>query len=166
MPVSEYTLPANPDGPPAFLDCQLIITPVGAPTWQLIYQARQIEQTLEIIAAAQEQERDVNGVLTDLSNPAFRKYQSTITCPGDVRSPPFDALWPGMIVSMESAVWLAYPVGNPGSPYQEEVSGSSMELNGTVYYQPRFPQMMVRSCSWTMRTWAASVPWSFKLEQV
>ena len=164
--VTEYALPINVNAPPAFLDTQLVITPVGAPTWELIFQARQIDQTLEVIAAAQEQQRDVNAVLVDLSNPAFRKYQSTISCPGDVRVPPFDNLWPGMIVSMASAAWLAYPNGNPGSPFQEEVHGSSVLLNGMIYYQPFFPQMMVRSCSWTQRTWSASVPWNFKLEQV
>jgi hypothetical protein len=163
---TEYALPINPDSPPPFLDTQLVITPAGAPTWKLIYQARQIEQTLEIINAAQQQSRDVNAILIDLSNPAFRKYSTTITCPGDVRSPPFDNLWPGMVVSMASAAWLAFPEGNPGSPFQEEYHATTFTLNGTVYYQPYFPQMMVRKCSWTMKTWAASVPWSFQCEQI
>jgi hypothetical protein len=163
---TEYSLPVNPNSPPPFLDTMLVIKPAGAPTWELIYQARQITQTLEVIAAAQEQERDVNGVLVDLSNPAFRKYQSTVTCPGDVRAPPFDNLWPGMIVSMASATLLAYPVGNPGSPYQEEYHANTRTLNGMVYYQPYFPQMMVRKVSWSYVEWKAELPWSASFEQV
>jgi hypothetical protein len=165
MPVSEYSLPINESSPPPFLDTMMVITPSGQPTWKLIFQARQISQTLEVIAAAQEQQRDVNGILVDLSNPVFRKYQSTVTCPGDVRAPPFDALWPGMLVTVAPANLLAFPVGNVGSPARTPVEHSEITLNGMTYYQPLLT-MMVRACSWTFNEWRAQLPWSLKLEEI
>ena len=164
MLATEYSLPINENSPPPYLDTMMVITPSGSPAWQLIYQARQITQTLEVISAAQQQQRDVNAVLIDLSNPAFRKFQSVVTCPGDVRAPPFDALWPGMVVTVAPANLLAYPEGNLGSPSREEVHGSVFVLNGTVYYQPLLT-MLVRGVSWQFAEWKASMSWSLKLEE-
>jgi hypothetical protein len=162
MPTNEYALPpAILPGGPTVGDTQLSISAWG----QLIFQARGLTQTLEVIQAAQQQERDAYGELLDLSNPAFRKYQSRIACT-DVRPPPFDALWPGMVVEMSCAAFLCYAIGNPGSPAQEEVSGSSFTANGFVFYRPFFPQMMVRSISWQREEWKMNQGWAFSVEQV
>ncbi len=159
MPTNEYALPPALVQPPTKADTQLTISAWG----QLIFQARGLTQTLEVIQAAMQQERDAYGELLDLSNPAFRKYQSRITCT-DVRVPPFDALWPGMVVDVGCAAFLCYPVGNPGSPAREEVSGSSFVANGSVFYRPLLT-MMITAISWQREEWKANQPWTFSLAE-
>ena len=44
------------------------------------YSARTISQSLAPIAASVSLARTINGALVDLSDPAFRKLRSTITC--------------------------------------------------------------------------------------
>jgi hypothetical protein len=62
----------------------------------LLYQARGLTQTLDVIGAAKQQERTINGILMDISNPMFRKYASKISCT-DNTAPPLDNIWPGVV---------------------------------------------------------------------
>ena len=150
-------LPVNANPPPPFADTLLTISGWG----QLIFQARDLTQKIEPIKAASQVDRDVNAVAIDLSNPAFRKYQTTITCT-DRRPPPFDNFWPGMVVEVSCVTPLCYPVGNPGSPTREEVHASSITLNGFVFYLPILT-MLVQELSWQKEDWRANSPWSLTL---
>jgi hypothetical protein len=161
MPLSEYALPQNVAPPPIFADTQLEITAWG----QFIYQARDLDQTLEIIQEATQQVRNSNGNMLDLSNPAFRKYKSRVTC-SDRRAPPFDAFWPGMIVTVNCCTPLCYKTGNPGSPGRAAVAGTTpATLNGFVFYLPSLV-MMIRAVSWTKKDWQATIGWNFEMEEV
>jgi hypothetical protein len=155
-----YELPVNANPPPPFADTQLVISGWG----QLIYQARGLTQSLEVIPQAFEQDYDVNANRIDLSNPAFRKYQSTITC-SDRRPPPMDALFPGAIVTVHCTTPLCYLNGNPGSPNRPEASGSSLSFNGFTFYRPIL-DMMVGPLSWRLEDWEATVGWQIQLFEV
>jgi hypothetical protein len=128
----------------------------------MLYQARGLTQTLEVIKAAQQAERTINAALRDISNPAFRKYASKITCT-DVHAPPLDNVWPGMIVTVECAAALCYAIGNPGSPARPVVA--TWTVGNFVFYRPRFT-MMVMHPQESFEEWAHNVIWELDLEEV
>lgn len=103
-PLPENVLPAN-------ADTLLVISGLGG----FRYQARGLSQTLATIKQTQQQVRTINGSLRDISNHAFRKYSSEITCK-DINAPPLDDLFPGDEVTVDCAAVLSYKTGNVGSP--------------------------------------------------
>ena len=130
----------------------------------LLYQARGLTQTLELIPEATDLERSVNGTLVDLSNPIFRKYKSKITCT-DINAPPLDNIWPGMVVTVDCAISLCYPTGNPGSPARPEVSGSSRTDGSFTFYRP-IMEMLVVNVTQHLDEWKAAIGWDLELEEV
>ena len=130
----------------------------------LLYQARGLTQTLEPIAEAADLERSVNGTLVDLSNPIFRKYKSKVSTT-DVNVPPLDNVWPGMIVNVDCAVSLCYPIGNPGSPARPEVRGSSWTQGIFNFYRPVLT-MRVMTLSQSFEEWKADNAWVLQLEEI
>ena len=130
----------------------------------LLYQARGLTQTLELIPEATDLERSVNGTLVDMSNPIFRKYKSKISAT-DVDAPPLDNVWPGMIVDVDCAASLCYPTGNPGSPARPEVSGSSWTQGQFTFYRPVLTMRIV-SLSENFEEWKADNAWVLQLEEV
>jgi hypothetical protein len=130
----------------------------------LLYQARGLTQTLEVIGAAKQQERTINGVLVDISNPQFRKYASKISCT-DSAAPPLDNLWPGMTVYVDCAAELCYLTGNPGSPARPEVSGSSHTEGNFTFYRP-IMEMLVQNVTQHLDEWKAAIGWDLDLEEV
>lgn len=145
---------------PPGADTLLIIEGVGG----FHFQARALTQSLEVIKAAQQLQRTVNGVLADISNPIFRKYSSKITCT-DVNSPPIDNLWPGMEVVVHCACSLAYQTGNPGSPARHEVSGSFWSDGHMNFYRPLL-MMRVVAVREEFEEWQARNVWAIDLEEV
>jgi hypothetical protein len=153
MPTFENILPSG-------ADTLLIISGLGG----FQYQARGLSQTLTVIAQLKQQVRTINGNLKDISNPAFRKYASKITCT-DVDAPPLDNLWPGMIVTVQCAASLAYQTGNPGSPYKAVVPGSEYTNGHFTFYRPEM-NMMVMDVQHTFDEWKADNGWTLDLEEV
>lgn len=153
MPTFEGTLPAAAD---------TLLTISGLGGFQ--YQARGLSQTLDVIAQTKQQVRDINATLVDISNPAFRKYASKITCT-DVDAPPLDNLWPGMTVTVECAAEFVYLTGNVGSPARPEVSGSSYVQGNYTHYQPVLT-MMVMNVHHTFDEWKHDNGWELDLEEV
>lgn len=145
---------------PSGADTLLTISGFG----NMLYQARGLTQTLEVIQEASDLDRSVNGTLVDLSNPVFRKYRSKITCT-DVDAPPLDNVWPGMIVEVQCAVSLCYPTGNPGSPARNEVSGASYTQGSFTFYRPVL-KMRVMTLSQSFEEWKADLAWVLQLEEV
>ncbi len=153
MSMPEGVLPAN-------ADTLLTITGLGG----FQYQARNLTQTLDPIPQIKQQVRTINAVMIDISNPAFRKYLSKITCT-DVDAPPLDNLWPGMTVTVDCAVELVYLSGNPGSPFKPESSGSSYVQGHYTHYRPRLV-MMVTDLKRTFDEWKHDNGWELDLEEV
>lgn len=149
-----------PGTPPNVGDTLLTISGFGS----LLYQARGLSQSLEVIPQSKYQMRTINGVLTDVSNPIFRKYSSLITCT-DVNTPPFDALWPGMQVEVECAAYLCYLTGNTGSPGRTVASGSEYVNGNYTFYRPVLT-MLVGELRINHDEWKADVQWSLPLEEV
>lgn len=152
-PLPENILPANSD-------TTLTITGLGG----FKYQARGLSQTLSPIKHTQQQLRTINGSLRDVSNHAFRKYASEITCM-DINAPPLDNLFPGDTVTVDCAAVLCYKTGNLGSPNRIEVSGSSWTLGGFTFYRPVLT-MMVMDLSENFEEWKSDYQWKLSLEEV
>lgn len=149
------------------------VLPTGADTilsissfGNMLYQARGLSQTLEVIGEASQMERTINGTLIDLSNPQFRKYASTITVPSDVDAPPLDGVWPGMTVTVDCVVGLAYLTsGGNGPNNRPEVSGSSYTEGAYTFYRPQLI-MLVKKVETHFDEWKCIVGWTIDLEEV
>lgn len=153
MPTFENILPAN-------ADTLLVISGLGG----FQYQARGLTQTLNVIAQTKQQVRTINGNMKDISNPAFRKYASKITCT-DVDAPPLDGLYPGNIVTVQCAISLCYESGNSGSPFRAAVAGSIYTNGHFTFYRPEL-EMMVMDVQHTFDEWKADNGWEIDLEEV
>jgi hypothetical protein len=141
----------------------LRLDPIGIPP----YSARGITQSLELIDAASQMRRTVNGTLIDLSEPAFRKYRSTITCT-DQQQPALDGVWPGQVLTVDCAAELSYLTsgGSPARPLASTTDDPATRAEGSFsFYRPRLT-MMVVSYRTDFDEWGASVNWSLSLEEV
>lgn len=132
---------------------------------EFLYTARGLNQTLSIIEQQKHTARTINAALRDISNPAFKKYRTEITCT-DVTPPPFDNTWSGQVVSVQCAVGLSYKTGNPGSPFKSVVPGSAYVQGLFTIYRPFFPEMMVMDMNTNFEEWKADVGWKLILEEV
>jgi hypothetical protein len=146
---------------PAPDDTLLTISSFG----NMLYQARNLNQTLDVIGEATQLERTINGVLTDFSAPQFRKYSSKITIPNDVNAPPFDGVFPGMQVEVGCAVGLSFVTGLPGAPFREPVSGSLYIDGNYTFYRPEL-DMLVRSLETHFDEWKNIVGWTLNCEEI
>ena len=154
-PQFENILPANSD-------TLLTISSFG----NMLYQARGLTQTLSVIGAATQLERTINGNLIDLSVAQFRKYASKITVPNDTDAPPLDGVFPGMQVTVQCAVGLAFlTTGGNGPHHRPEVSGSTYVEGAYTFYRPELT-MLVRSVETQFDEWKNIVGWSLELEEV
>jgi hypothetical protein len=127
-----------------------------------VYSARGVTLALTPIKQSQQQERDINGVLTDLSLAQFHKYAIKVSCT-DQRVPAIDGIWPGTPVVLWSCEELSYPIG--GTPQRSEVSGSSRVEQGFVFYRPIFTAMFLGHSS-QLEEWRADIAWSYDLEEI
>lgn len=145
---------------PSGSDTLLTITGLGG----FQYQARGLTQSLTPIKQTQQQVRTINGSLKDISNHAFRKFASEITCT-DINAPPLDGLFPGDEVVVECAATFCYKNGNPGSPFRIPVSGSSYTRGAFTFYRPVLT-MMVMDLSQGFEEWKSDYQWKMTLEEV
>jgi hypothetical protein len=154
-PQFENILPANSD-------TILTISSFG----NMLYQARGLSQTLEVIGEATQQERTINGTLVDISVAQFRKYASTINSPSDTDAPPLDGVFPGMEVTVQCAAGLAYlTTGGNGPNHRTEVSGSSYIAGAYTFYRPELT-MMIKKVTMHFDEWKCVVGWTLELEEV
>ena len=145
---------------PADADTLLSISAMGT----MLYQARGLTQSLQVIPGAMHTERTINGTLIDVSAPQFRKYVTRITA-SDVDAPPLDNVWPGMTVTIHCACSLAYATGNTGSPARADVSGSSYVQGAFTFYRPVLV-CLVKSVEQHFDEWKASNGWTLEAEEV
>lgn len=146
---------------PSGSDSLLSISSFG----NMLFQARGLSQTLEVIGEATQQERTINGTLIDLSAPQFRKYASKINVPSEVYPTPVDGIFPGQTVTVQCAVSMAYITGALGFPKRTVVSGSNWTENGYTFYRPELI-MMIKSIETHFDEWKNIVGWSIELEEV
>lgn len=127
------------------------------------YSGAGLTQTLEPIDQAMFQQRTVNGELTDLSVPRFRKFRSVISAK-DIRPPSRDDVWPGLIVVVGCAYLLSYPTIG-GTPSRSVVPGSSFTQGNFTFYRPLIT-FMVGKPTGAFEEWEAGYQWSIPLEEV
>ena len=130
------------------------------------YSARGLNQTLQPIRAIagnrQNLRRDINGNLVNITPPEFLKYASKISAT-DQRPPAVDSVWPGTLVTVFCIAYLSYAVG--GTAGRTEVSGSSFEENGFIFYRPALA-MMVMDFNMDDGEWSGEIRWELELEEV
>lgn len=138
----------------------LVLTGIGiAP-----YSSRALNHQLTPIASAVSLRRDINGTLVDLSESQFRKYRLTIRG-SDAQPPALNGIWPGMAVTVDCAMELAYEDTTDGAPDRTAVPGSTRTADGYVYYRPRL-SMLVVDCPQSFAEWDCETGWSIVLEEV
>ena len=126
------------------------------------YAARSISQSLAPISSAAALARTINGTLVDLSDPAFRKYASTVSCT-DHNAPALDGVWPGLELVVDCVAELARPTASPAS--RPVVPGSERVEGAFTFYRPRLT-MLVVSVAFDADEIEASVAWQVELEEV
>lgn len=132
----------------------------------MLYQARGLSQTLEVIGEASQLERTINGTLVDLSAPQFRKYASKISAPSDVNAPPLDGVFPGMHVTVQCVVALSYLTsGGNGPHHRTPVSGSTYTEGAYTFYRPEL-EMRVKAAETHFDEWKNIVGWTLDLEEI
>jgi hypothetical protein len=127
------------------------------------YSARGLEQSCELIKAAGQLRRTINGALVDLSETQLRKFSSTITGT-DQLSPVTNGIWPGQTVTVDCIFELCYPTAS-GSADRSVVTGSSRVEGAMTYYRPQLAMMVT---DWQLREdeYGRQVSWSLELEEV
>lgn len=135
----------------------LVLSGIGVPP----YSARGLVQTLVPIAAAASMRRTVNGTLSDLSSPQFRKYSSVISC-ADQQPPAFEGVWPGLVVTVDCIAELAY-LTMTDLPDRPVVA--SREESGFTFYRPRLT-MMVTGFQISRDEYGFVTSWTLGLEEV
>lgn len=136
---------------------ELVVTGIGFPEASV----RGVSQTFEPIAESSQLTRDVNGNLIDISNPAFRKFTSTLSCSDQV-PPTLAGLWPGMVVTVDSVAEWSYLTAT-GAPVRPVVS-SRVEGSYT-FYRPRLVMVVVEPWRQSSDPWNASVQWQLVLQE-
>lgn len=125
------------------------------------YSTRQAQQSYQIIQAATQLIRTVNGALADVSDTLFRKFTTTIT--GQDQQMPF-LPYPGQQVTVDCIFELSYKTTD-NNPIRTAVPGSTRVEGDYTFYRPR---LTMRVVSWQGQDneWGAEVGWSLTLEEV
>lgn len=135
----------------------LVITGMNFPP----YSYRGVIQTFEPIQGATQLARTVNAVLTNIGDPLFRKYSSTIQA-ADQQTPQF--AWPGTQVTVDCIAELGYKTAG-GSPGRTVVSGSSHVVGDFTFYRPQLT-MIVLAFTLNHDEWGRVIGWTLNLEEV
>ena len=128
------------------------------------YSARGLRQSLTLIDHAKgtsNLRRTVNGTLIDLTPKQMRKFKTTISG-SDQQAPAFNALYPGMPITVSTVVELAYLTAN--SVPDRLVAGSFVDGAYTFYRL----QLSCLVMDWEVdkAEWDASTSWKLDLEEV
>ncbi len=134
----------------------LVLTGMGVPE----YSARGLSQVLTPVRGAADLRRIVNGTLINLSVPEFEKYLSVIRG-SDQEPPAVEAVWPGLELTVDCIVELAY-ITTTAAPERTVVA--SREANGFTFYRPRLT-MLVLDFQLERDEWGDVVAWTLELEE-
>ncbi|TIL59310.1 MAG: hypothetical protein E5Y79_16115 [Mesorhizobium sp.] len=142
----------------------LRLDPIGVPP----YSARGITQWLEPDDGAAQLARTVNGTLVDLSDYAFQKFISEISC-SDQQPPALSGVWPGRVLTVDCVCELCFRTDSdltPSRPIAATTDDPAIRTeNGFTFYRPRLTMMVV---DWTVSfaEWEADYSWSLRLAEV
>lgn len=141
----------------------LTLAGVGVPP----YAARGLHQTLQPIGQITNLRRTVNGVLQDVSDPLFKKFQSVVS--GDDMDPPVN-IWPGTELTVGCVVEIAVAGTLEEATDVSEfprtpVAGSVRHADGFTFFRPSLT-MRVTGLNVDRDEWGASVKWALSLEEV
>lgn len=144
----------------------LVLSGAGVPP----YSARGLTQDLTYINASVAMRRTVNGTLTDVSDPNFRKYASKITCT-DQQAPALSGIWPGMVLTVDCVNELSFYAGTDSTDEPDSIDGrtvvpgSGYFADGFFFYRPRLTMMVTKY--WPQQDeYGATVAWELDLEEV
>jgi len=98
------------------------------------YSARGLTQSLQLVQGQNDVDRTINAELIDLTDAAFRKYKTVISCK-DVRTPCLDGAYLGQTVTIHCITRLSY-LTDTGSPSRPEVPYSVFTEGAVTYYNP------------------------------
>jgi hypothetical protein len=124
------------------------------------YSARGLTQTLTPIQASKAAMRTINGAMVSLSLPAFEKFASVISSPGDVEPPV--GVFPGTVLTVGCIAELC--VAGTELP-RTAVADSIRESGGFTFFRPSL-QMMVLDYSQQTDEYGCTTSWTLTLEEV
>lgn len=142
----------------------LVLTPLsGSNAFTLPpFSAVGVTQVLEPIDLSGGIYRTVNGDMLDLTEPAFRKYRTSISCTYN-RAPVLDKAWQGMIVQMDCACELCWVTGD--TPERTMVPDTERTSGHFTFARPRLI-VMITKISHAFNEWPADYAWSLEGEEV
>lgn len=131
------------------------------------WSARGLRVTLDVIGSGTDGSsatlrRDINGVLQDVSDERFRKYEMTVSC-SDGETPCIDGAWTGVAVLVDCPFEFSYLTGS--SPARPVVSGSSRTQGDFTYYRPQL-SMRVAAIRDSSQEYAALHNWEIRLKEI
>lgn len=136
---------------------RLTLTGIG----EAPYAMRGLKMDFQPIAQAKNIFRNVNGGFVDLTDPIFRLYKISISCT-DQRAPPFGGLWPGQLVTLESAIEMGeVTLTSDRAP----VTGSENTEQGVTYFRPHLG-CIVLDFAWGGNEYGLDYTWKLDLEEV
>lgn len=137
---------------------ELIITSASFPPASV----RGIIQTLRPIAESANITRDVNANALDIGNPAFRKFESTLSCIDQV-APELTKLWPGVVCTVTCVTEIPYLTS--GGTAIRPVFTSRVE-GAWTYFRPILTMVVMTPWETMDNRWAASINWQLTLQEV
>lgn len=126
------------------------------------FSARGLTQTLDLIGAASNIRRTINGDARNLSATQFRKYKSTISC-SDQNPPALDDVWPGDVLVVDCCAELSYKTAG-GAPARPVVAGSSYVEGDYTIYCPQLTLIVV-SKDQSTDDYGHTTGWKLELEE-
>lgn len=139
----------------------LSIVELGMPEHSI----RGITQSLAPIDQATNLKRTINGELDDVSDPAFRKFQSTIQCK-DFASPGLDGVWPGQILTVHCVIERCVEGSTSTAGFDRPpVPNSIREWGGFTFYRPIIVFRVIKYAE-DFDEYPGDLAWQLELEEV
>jgi hypothetical protein len=140
----------------------LVLSGIGVPP----FSARNITQTLDMIAQSAVMRRTVNGRMVNLAPPQFRKYKSAISG-SDQDTGAFSGVFPGLAVTVDCVQELAFPtVRGRGADDRTAVPGTERVRGDHTFYCPRLDMVVTAGPTASWDEAAGVNTWSIELEEV
>lgn len=134
-----------------------------APFGMSPFSVRGVNQSLELISAALNFRRTVNGKLVKISPAQFTKYKASVTCT-DMDSPAVTGRAIGAIVVFDSVVEISYITLSGDGPERPVVPGSERVEGELTFYRPQMTMMIV-GFNINKNEWGASVSYQIDMEE-
>lgn len=126
------------------------------------YSCRGVRETLEMVDAAADMRRDVNGDFDNYAPEQMQKFKITIECT-DQDAPALSGVWAGKQVTIGCTSEMAYLTG--GTPDRTAVAGSErVGEDGFTRYRPQLTVKVTRF-SQQNAEWEHDYSWQLEAEE-